>query len=108
MNKFFSQLADNLYQKCTNKITCSLLFDKEEFDSIEYTNADFYEYTAQLFNNPEKFYRTSESDDYTFNLKKLYDTNRYTFFSFTSPYSTSFEENKNCYFRLFKSQGATT
>src|SRR5439155_19782651 len=56
----------------------------------------------------ERFYQTSESSDYTFKHKKLYDRNRYTLFSFTSPYSTSFEENKNCYFRLFKSQGATT
>jgi hypothetical protein len=108
MNKFFSQLADNLYQKCTSKITCSLLFDKEEFDSIEYTNEIFYEYTEQFFNNPERFYQLSEHNNYTFNLKKLNDTNRYGFFSFTSPFSTNFEENKNSYFRLFKSQSSTT
>jgi hypothetical protein len=108
MNKFLSQLTDNLYQKCTSKITCSLLFDKEELDGIEYTNAGFYEHTKQFFNNPEKFYRVSEGNDYTFNPQKLYDTNRYSCFSFTSPFSTNFGENKSCYFKLFTASGSTT
>src|SRR4051812_6524368 len=107
MNKFFSQLADNLYQQCTNKITCSLWLDKEELDGIAYTNAGFYEYTEQFFNNPEKFYRISESNDYTFNLEKLNDTSKYSLFSFPSPFSTNFEENKSCYFKLFKAPDAT-
>jgi Alpha/beta hydrolase domain containing 18 len=104
MNKFFSQLTDSLYQKCTRKITCSLLFDKEELDGIEYTNTSFYEYTAQYFNNPGAFYRVSENDTYTFQPKKLDNNSRYSQFSFPSPFSTDFEENKNCYFKFFKTQ----
>src|SRR4051812_48081775 len=108
MNKFFSQLADNLYQKCTSKITCSLLYEKEELDGIEYTNTGFYEYTEQFFNNPEEFYLVSESTNYTFHPEKLHNTNKYSLYSFPSPFSTSFQENKSCYFKLFTSPGSTT
>ncbi|MEI7474784.1 MAG: alpha/beta hydrolase family protein [bacterium] len=106
MNKYFSQLIDNLYQEVSHKKTCSLLFEKEEFDGKVYSNESFYEYTKQYFNSPQKFYLKSENPDYIFSLKKVSDTNQFSQFSFDSPYSTRFEENKKSYFKLFNASNS--
>jgi hypothetical protein len=108
MNKFFSQLVDNLYRKVTQKKSCSLLFEKEEFDGIEYSNESFHEFSKQYFNRPENFYRKSELPDYLFDIKKLNETIKYKSFSFTSPFATQFEENRNCFYKMFSTSSAST
>ncbi|MBK7360429.1 MAG: alpha/beta hydrolase family protein [Saprospiraceae bacterium] len=108
MNKFFSQLIDNLYQKVTNKKSCSLLFEKEEFDGKEYSNDSFHEFSKQYFNWPENFYRKSELPDYLFDIKEINETAKCKSFSFTSPFSTKFQENTNCYYKIFSEGSAST
>lgn len=102
MNKLFSQLIDDLYQRVTNNKTCSLLFKKEELDGVEYSNDSFYEYSKQYFDCPELFYKEKEFDDYIFNLVEVKETLKYKSYSFLSPYSTQFKENENSYFKLFQ------
>ncbi|MEI9912628.1 MAG: hypothetical protein WDO71_25110 [Bacteroidota bacterium] len=108
MNKFISQLIDNLYRKATQKKTCSLIFEKEELDGIEYSNESFHDYSKPFFNSPETFYQKSELGDYLFDIREIEGTQKYKSYSFTSPFSTQFNENKNCYFKLFTQNKSTT
>lgn len=101
MNKFFSQLIDNLYQKVTTNKTCSLHLEKEELDGIEYSNESFFEFSKHFFDNPEGFYKKSENSSYEFNIAINTEIANYKSCSFPSPYSTSYQENKTCYFKLF-------
>jgi esterase/lipase len=108
MDKFFSQLIDKLYQKVTHDKSCSLLFEKEEFDGIEYSNESFHEYSKQYLNKPEDFYRKSESSDYLLEIIERNETPKFKLYSFTSPFATQFKENENCYYKMFDKGSANT
>ena len=108
MNRIFSQMIDNLYQKFTNDKTCSLLYENEIFDGVEYTNDGFFEYSKQYFSKPEDFYKKCENDNYVFELKLESKNNLYRLYSFETPFKTTFLENQNCYFKYFNNPNSDT